>query len=127
MEEKTHIIGGNGLQFYWKKSRRTILGRLRPKTKHTTDYDLHGVAEEPEPTLGSALHGWKKFRLVWQVEERPISLRGWDNPQAQEPARGTALTVEERAICNAGETWRALRSLSPERKDKLLSALCVLM
>ena len=47
-------------------------------------------------------------------------------PQGQEPARGTALTVEE-AVCNADETWRALRSLSPEGKDKLLSALCVLI
>ena len=51
-------------------------------------------------------------------------------PQGQEPARGTALTAEERAImaaCNADETWRAMRSLSPEGKDKLLSALCVLI
>ena len=29
--------------------------------------------------------------------------------------------------CNADETWRALRALSPEGKDKLLSALCVMI
>ena len=49
---------------------------------------------------------------------------------------GTPLSLEQdltpaaRAImaaCEADETWRALRSLRPEGKQKLLSALCVLI
>ena len=56
---------------------------------------------------------------------RQGSCRRGDHPPLQEPesARGAALTMEERAImaaCDADESWRALRALSPEGRDKLL-------
>ena len=57
---------------------------------------------------------------------RPDGGGGSPSPNVAEHTGGEALTTEERAIvaaCNADETWRALRGLSPEGKDKLLSAM----
>ena len=62
--------------------------------------------------------------------QQPNRGRDSSSPGDATSTTGNVLTTEERAImaaCNADETWRVLGALSPEGKDKLLAALCVMI